>query len=63
MWQRKLDAGAALVGGMVLEAVVMGVALASAGRVSRGVARVNMAARAIVILCFMVCSTLNRGKD
>lgn len=60
MWQRKLDAGAALAGGTVLEAVVIGIALASVGRVSRGVARANMAARVIVILCFMVCSTLNR---
>ena len=63
MWQRKLDAGVVLVGGTVLETVVLGAALASVGRVSRGVARVNMAARVIVILCFMVCSTLNRDKD
>ena len=37
--------------------------LASVGRASRGVERANMAARVIVILCFMVCFTLNRGKD
>ena len=42
---------------LVLDVVA---ALASVGRASRGVARVNMAARAIVILCFMVCFTLNR---
>ena len=34
--------------------------LASVDRASRGVERANMAARVIMILCFMVCSTLNR---
>jgi len=43
---------------LVLEVVA---ALASVGRASRGVERVNMAARVIVILRFMVCSTLNRN--
>ena len=45
---------------LVLDVVA---ALASVGRASRGVERANMAARVIVILCFMVCFTLNRGKD
>ena len=42
---------------LVLDVVA---ALASVGRVSRGVERANMAARVIMILCFMVCFTLNR---
>lgn len=40
---------------LVLDVVA---ALASVGRASRGVERANMAARVIVILCFMVCFTL-----